>query len=124
MRVLKKKLQREGLFRELKRKKYYEKPSERRVREKGEAVRRPSEAEERVVHPWRSPVRRPKKHPAQGAERAPPAVPASRAVRDAQEEASRVTENTARLRALRLGQQQNANAQSERHADVRKAPHR
>jgi small subunit ribosomal protein S21 len=40
MRVLKKKLQREGLFRELKRKKYYEKPSQRRVREKGEAVRR------------------------------------------------------------------------------------
>ena len=40
LRVLKKKLQREGVFRELRRKKHYEKPSERRVREKGEAIRR------------------------------------------------------------------------------------
>jgi small subunit ribosomal protein S21 len=40
LKVLKKKLQREGIFRELKRKKYYEKPSERKAREKGEAVRR------------------------------------------------------------------------------------
>jgi small subunit ribosomal protein S21 len=40
MRVLKKKMQREGIFREMKRRKSYEKPSERRVREKAEAVRR------------------------------------------------------------------------------------
>jgi small subunit ribosomal protein S21 len=40
MKVLKKKMQREGIFRELKRKRYYEKPSEARAREKGEAVRR------------------------------------------------------------------------------------
>jgi small subunit ribosomal protein S21 len=40
LKVLKKKMQREGVFRELKRKKYYEKPSERKAREKGEAVRR------------------------------------------------------------------------------------
>lgn len=40
LKVLKKKLQREGLFRELKRKKHYEKPSERKAREKGEAIRR------------------------------------------------------------------------------------
>jgi len=40
MKVLKKKLQREGVFRELKRKRFYEKPSERRARESGEAVRR------------------------------------------------------------------------------------
>ncbi len=40
LKVLKKKLQREGFFRELKRKNYYEKPSERKTREKGEAVRR------------------------------------------------------------------------------------
>ncbi len=40
LRVLKKKLQREGVFRELRRKKHYEKPSERRVREQNEAVRR------------------------------------------------------------------------------------
>jgi small subunit ribosomal protein S21 len=40
MRILKKKMQREGIFREMKRRKAYEKPSERRVREKAEAVRR------------------------------------------------------------------------------------
>lgn len=40
LRVLRKKLQREGVLRELKRRRSYEKPSERRVREKAEAVRR------------------------------------------------------------------------------------
>ena len=40
MRALKKKMQREGLFRELKQRRAYEKPSERRVREKAEAIRR------------------------------------------------------------------------------------
>ena len=40
LKVLKKKLQREGFFRELKRKKSYEKPSERKAREKSEAIRR------------------------------------------------------------------------------------
>jgi small subunit ribosomal protein S21 len=40
LRVLKKKLQREGVFREMKRRRAYEKPSERRAREAAEAVRR------------------------------------------------------------------------------------
>ena len=40
LRVLKKKLQREGIFRELKNRKHFEKPSEKRKREKNEAVRR------------------------------------------------------------------------------------
>jgi len=40
IRVLKKKLQREGIFREMKVRRAYEKPSERRVREKAEALRR------------------------------------------------------------------------------------
>jgi small subunit ribosomal protein S21 len=40
LKVLKKKMQREGVFREMKRRKAYEKPSERKAREKGEAVRR------------------------------------------------------------------------------------
>lgn len=40
LRVLKKKLQREGVFREMKRRRAYEKPSVKRAREKGEAVRR------------------------------------------------------------------------------------
>ena len=40
LRVLKRKMQREGLFRELRRRRSYEKPSERRARERVEAVRR------------------------------------------------------------------------------------
>ena len=40
LRALKRKLQREGVFREMKRRRSYEKPSERRVREKAEGVRR------------------------------------------------------------------------------------
>ena len=40
LRVLKKKMQREGVFREMKRRKAYEKPSERKTREKAEAIRR------------------------------------------------------------------------------------
>ena len=38
LKALKKKMQREGLFREIKLRKHYEKPSEKRVREKAEAV--------------------------------------------------------------------------------------
>jgi small subunit ribosomal protein S21 len=40
LRVLKKKMQREGTFREMKLRRAYEKPSERRAREKTESVRR------------------------------------------------------------------------------------
>jgi small subunit ribosomal protein S21 len=40
LRVLKKKMQREGVFREMKRRRFYEKPSEQATREKAEAVRR------------------------------------------------------------------------------------
>ncbi len=40
LRALKKKMQREGLYRELRMRRHYEKPSERRAREKAEAVRR------------------------------------------------------------------------------------
>jgi small subunit ribosomal protein S21 len=40
LRVLKKKLQREGAFREMKRRRFYEKPSERTSREKADAIRR------------------------------------------------------------------------------------
>ena len=40
LRALKKKMQREGIFRELKMRRAYEKPSERRVREAAEAGRR------------------------------------------------------------------------------------
>jgi len=44
LRVLKKKLQREGVFREMKARRAYEKPSEKRTREKAEAVRRSRKA--------------------------------------------------------------------------------
>jgi small subunit ribosomal protein S21 len=44
LRVLKKKMQREGVFREMKLRKAYEKPSERKTREKAEAVRRARKA--------------------------------------------------------------------------------
>ena len=40
LRALKKKMQREGLYREMRMRRHYEKPSERRAREKAEAVRR------------------------------------------------------------------------------------
>ncbi len=40
LRALKKKMQREGIFREMKLRRAYEKPSERKAREKAEAVRR------------------------------------------------------------------------------------
>ena len=40
LRVLKKKMQREGLFREMRTRSAYEKPSEKRAREKADAIRR------------------------------------------------------------------------------------
>jgi len=40
LRALKKKMQREGIFREMKMRRAYEKPSEKRVRKRAEAVRR------------------------------------------------------------------------------------
>ncbi len=40
LKALKKKMQREGIWREMKRHRSYEKPSERKVRKKAEAVRR------------------------------------------------------------------------------------
>ncbi len=40
LRVLKKKLQKEGVFREMKLKQHFEKPSEKSARQKAEAIRR------------------------------------------------------------------------------------
>ena len=40
LRALKKKMQREGIFREMKMHDFYEKPSQKRAREKAESVRR------------------------------------------------------------------------------------
>ena len=44
LRALKKKLQREGVFREMKLRRHYEKPSEKKTRERAEAVRRSRKA--------------------------------------------------------------------------------
>jgi small subunit ribosomal protein S21 len=44
LKALKKKMQREGVFREMKRRSFYEKPSEKRVREKAEGIRRSRKA--------------------------------------------------------------------------------
>ena len=49
LRILKKKLQRDGLFREIKRRKAYEKPSERKTREKTEAIRRGRKAARKLA---------------------------------------------------------------------------
>jgi small subunit ribosomal protein S21 len=49
LKVLKKKMQREGVFREMKARRSYEKPSERRAREKAEAVRRSRKAARKLA---------------------------------------------------------------------------
>ena len=47
LKALKKKMQREGIFREMKFRDHYEKPSEKRAREQAEAVRRARKAMQR-----------------------------------------------------------------------------
>ena len=60
LRILKKKLQRDGLFREIKRRKAYEKPSERKAREKVEAIRRVRKAARKLAQREASPrIKRP-----------------------------------------------------------------
>jgi small subunit ribosomal protein S21 len=49
LRALKKKMQREGIFREMKMRRSYEKPSERRAREKAEAIRRGRKLERKRI---------------------------------------------------------------------------
>ena len=49
LRVLKKKMQREGIFREMKARRAYEKPSERKTREKAEAIRRARKAARKLA---------------------------------------------------------------------------
>lgn len=49
LKVLKKKMQREGVFREMKLRRSYEKPSERRAREKAEAIRRARKLERKRI---------------------------------------------------------------------------
>jgi small subunit ribosomal protein S21 len=49
LRALKKKLQREGVYREMKLRRHYEKPSEKRAREKAAAVRRARKMERKQM---------------------------------------------------------------------------
>ncbi len=49
LRVLKKKMQREGVFREMRARRAYEKPSEKRAREKAEAIRRGRKAARKLA---------------------------------------------------------------------------
>lgn len=64
LRVLKKKMQREGIFREMKQRRAYEKPSERRVREKAEAIRRvKKQARKKAQREGLLPMPKPKPRP-------------------------------------------------------------
>jgi len=58
LRALKKKLQNEGILREMKARKHFEKPSEKRVREKAEAVRRKRAQIEGLIPSKKKPRRR------------------------------------------------------------------
>jgi small subunit ribosomal protein S21 len=49
LRVLKKRMQREGIFREMRARESFEKPSEKRVREAAEAVRRHRKAQKKKL---------------------------------------------------------------------------
>jgi small subunit ribosomal protein S21 len=60
LRVLKKKMQREGVFREMKRRRFYEKPSEKSAREEAEGIRRARKAARKKAQ-WEGLVAAPKK---------------------------------------------------------------
>jgi small subunit ribosomal protein S21 len=49
LKALKKKMQREGIFREMKRRTAYEKPSEKKAREKAEGIRRSRKAARKLA---------------------------------------------------------------------------
>jgi small subunit ribosomal protein S21 len=49
LKALKKKMQREGIFREMKLRRHFEKPSERKARESAEAVRRARKMERKRI---------------------------------------------------------------------------
>ncbi len=64
LRFLKKKMQREGLFREIKAHAAYEKPSERRIRERAEAIRRARKlARKKAQREGLLPMPKPKERP-------------------------------------------------------------
>ncbi|MCI4677703.1 30S ribosomal protein S21 [Rhodoblastus acidophilus] len=73
LRVLKKKMQREGLFREMKQRRAYEKPSEKRAREGAEAIRR-ARKQARKKAQYEGLLPKPKRKAPRGPQR--PAAPA------------------------------------------------
>ena len=85
LRVLKKRMQREGVFREMRRARFYEKPSEQAARRKSEAVRRMRKLARKqairdgliVVKPKKR-IADGAKRPAHGAAAPAPAFPAGR----------------------------------------------
>ena len=65
LRFLKKKMQREGIFREIKAHAAFEKPSEKRVREKAEAIRRAKKLmRKKMQREGLLPMPKPKERPA------------------------------------------------------------
>jgi len=75
--ALKKKMQREGVFREMKIRRHYEKPSERRAREKAEAIRRARKlARKRLQREGLLPMK-PRTIPGAGGRGGPPRAPRS-----------------------------------------------
>ena len=68
LRALKKKLQREGVYREMKLRRHYEKPSEKRARERAAAIRRARKlermrAEREDTHKTKNTTKRPTPKP-------------------------------------------------------------
>ena len=50
LRILKKKMQREGVFKEMKMRSYFEKPSQKKLREKAENIRRSRKMARRKIY--------------------------------------------------------------------------
>ena len=72
LKALKRKMQREGIFREMKQRTAYEKPSERKAREKAEAVRRARKlARKQAVREGLIAAPKPKPRPARPSRPAP-----------------------------------------------------
>jgi small subunit ribosomal protein S21 len=79
LKALKKKMQREGIFREMKLRGHYEKPSEKKKREKAEAIRRARKlARKKMQREGLLPMK-PRVAPGPRGDAAPRAVPASNA---------------------------------------------
>ena len=78
LRVLKKKMQREGVFREMKLRRDYEKPSEKRVRERPKAVRRARKlARKKLQREGLLPAPKPRERPARPGHPALPTTPSA-----------------------------------------------